>query len=513
MWDIIAANQRRSVVLILLMGVLLILLGGVIGLSLDLSFGHRGRVEPSYNYQWDNYSGHAEAPEPGTGPPGFWSQLARGRNGLLIGTGVALLIWFVLWLSAIGAGDEILLNSASAHEIRKEDAPQLWNVVEEMSIAAGLPKMPRVFIIDDAALNAFAVGRRPEKAAVAVTSGLLKRLNRDELQGRHRPRNWPCPQSRHPFHDAGRRNDGRDRPDRRGLPARHVVFRRRPAQLARSGRRRRGDSRHRGRRAGDPRAHRRPAPLSRLLARRREYLADASSARFTRYPAGLAAALEKISGQAAQLHVSKALAPLCIVNPLEGGTAAVNLFSTHPPAAERIRILRQMGGAGLAAYEAAYRQVHGGSERCIPETDAAADEAVAIRAPSAEPDSPDQGIARARAVGDMLDRVTAIPVLACPCGLRMKIPPGFKDEQVTCPRCGKKHPVPRSTGAGSSAGSASGRQATAPPQQYERRDAGWETFQCRCGHTLELSPTFAARQISCPECGARIQVVPARPVG
>ena len=100
-----------------------------------------------------------------------------------IGVAVAVVIWLVLWAIAVGAGDSIILKSAGAREITKEQAPQLWNVVEEMSIAAGLPAMPRVYIIDDSSLNAFAVGRRPEKAAVAVTAGLLKRLNRDELQG------------------------------------------------------------------------------------------------------------------------------------------------------------------------------------------------------------------------------------------------------------------------------------------------------------------------------------------
>ena len=75
------------------------------------------------------------------------------------------------------------LSTAGAREIHKTEAPILWNVVEEMTIASGLPKMPRVFIVDDPTPNAFAVGRNPEKAAVAVTTGLLSRLNRDELQG------------------------------------------------------------------------------------------------------------------------------------------------------------------------------------------------------------------------------------------------------------------------------------------------------------------------------------------
>src|SRR5690606_3466063 len=79
--------------------------------------------------------------------------------------------------------DNALLQMAGAREIAKGDHPQLFNIVEEMTIAAGLPHMPRVFIVDDPAPNAFAVGRDPDKAAVAVTIGLLRLMNRDELQG------------------------------------------------------------------------------------------------------------------------------------------------------------------------------------------------------------------------------------------------------------------------------------------------------------------------------------------
>ena len=76
-----------------------------------------------------------------------------------------------------------MLSMARARKIGPDDAPQLYNVVEEMKIASGLPKMPDVYIIDDPAPNAFATGRSPEKASVAITTGLLQRLNRDELQG------------------------------------------------------------------------------------------------------------------------------------------------------------------------------------------------------------------------------------------------------------------------------------------------------------------------------------------
>ncbi|HQO37145.1 MAG TPA: M48 family metalloprotease, partial [bacterium] len=141
MWDAIRSNQWKSTALIMLMGVLLVLLGFAIGMSVDPQMG--------------------------------------GAYGAVVAVG----IWLVMCLVSLMGGDKILLMSSNAHPVEKRDAPQLYNIVEEMTIAAGLPKMPAVYIIDDHIPNAFAVGRKPEKAAVAVTTGLLKRLNRDELQG------------------------------------------------------------------------------------------------------------------------------------------------------------------------------------------------------------------------------------------------------------------------------------------------------------------------------------------
>ena len=140
MWELIRANKRNSVILMLLMAAVLLLLGFIIGLSF---FGPDG---------------------------GFF--------GLIIAT----VIWIILTLISFSGGDQILLAASKAKPVTHDVHPQLFNVVEEMSIAAGVP-MPKVYIIADAAPNAFATGRNPEKASVAVTAGLLGRLNRDELQG------------------------------------------------------------------------------------------------------------------------------------------------------------------------------------------------------------------------------------------------------------------------------------------------------------------------------------------
>ena len=96
---------------------------------------------------------------------------------------LAMIIWLIQAAVSYFAGGKILLSMSGARKIEKKDHPVLFNVVEEMCVASGNPKVPDIYIIDDDALNAFATGRDPDHAAVAVTAGMLKSLDRDELQG------------------------------------------------------------------------------------------------------------------------------------------------------------------------------------------------------------------------------------------------------------------------------------------------------------------------------------------
>ena len=137
MYELIAANKRNSWIMALVMLALLCGVGAAIGVN------------------W-----------------GSWQ----------IGLIMALIITLVMALSSYYAGGRIVMGISRAREIQKKDNPQLFNVVEEMCIAGGLP-MPRVFVIDDTAPNAFATGRYPQHAMVAVTTGLLDKLRRSELQG------------------------------------------------------------------------------------------------------------------------------------------------------------------------------------------------------------------------------------------------------------------------------------------------------------------------------------------
>ena len=415
MWEAIAANRRRSTWLILLMGAVLVTFGASIGL-----------------YYGTAYAGPEPTPE-------------RVLTAAAVGAFLALLLWFVMWLVAVFQGDSLLLRSAGAQRIQKNHHPQLWNVVEEMTIAAGLPQQPRIYIVEDHAPNAFAVGRKPDKAAVAVTSGLMRLLNRDELQGVV-------------AHEIAHVKNL----DIQFMTTAAVLAG--TVEMLSSGFMRGtyyGAGRRRSRSKGGGSGYLMLVVLVlaiispiliRLLymacSRQREYLADASAARFTRFPDGLAAALEKLAVQNRDVpsgQVTGALAPLYIVNPLQA-VAASGWFSTHPPTESRIKILRSMGGrAGYIDYEAAYRKIEGQKVRlqaleAVPQSD----QSVLARTPFKEvPGETDSGMARAREVADLLDQFALYTLLPCACGMRIKVPPEFHRDQVECPRCARVNIVPK----------------------------------------------------------------------
>lgn len=261
------------------------------------------------------------------------------RVGLIAAGGVAGIVFLISWFS----GGDILMAVNGAHEIRKSDAPQLWNVVEEMAIAAGLP-MPRVFIIDSDAPNAFATGVDPQHAAVAITTGLLEKLKRDEVQGvmAHElahVRNFDIRYSMLMAVMAG------------AIVLLSDVFLR--SLWFSGGSRRRSNDRDGGGAImavfmliGIVLAILSPvitALIQLAMSRQREYLADASAVEFSRNPEGLASALEKLASDKSPMEANKATAALYIVNPklgLRGG--GTDWFSTHPPIQERIVRLRAL---------------------------------------------------------------------------------------------------------------------------------------------------------------------------
>jgi heat shock protein HtpX len=255
-----------------------------------------------------------------------------------------------LLLATLGyyGGSGMVLAVSGGKEIQHADDPELFNVVEEMSIAAGVP-MPRVFLIDDSAPNAFATGRDPKHAAVAMTTGLRSKLNRAELQGVV-------------AHEMGhiRNYDIR-------LMLLLAVLVGAVVMLAdvflrmtwySSGSRRRRSSSSDGKGGGAVVAIIMllaiilaiVAPLlaqiiQLAVSRQREYLADASAVEFTRYPKGLADALRKIDADPDVLETAnRGTAHLYIANPIKKFEArASSVFASHPPIEERIRRLEALG--------------------------------------------------------------------------------------------------------------------------------------------------------------------------
>jgi heat shock protein HtpX len=383
--------------------------------------------------------------------------------GGLIGMGIAFSIWGFQALLAWTAGDRLLMAAAGAKEIRKEMHPQLFNIVEEMTLAARLPAMPKVYIIEDMSLNAFAAGKDPENAAVAVTAGLLSTLNRDQLQGVI---------AHEIAHIANR--------DVQFMTFAGImlgsiiliteVFHRAIWYSTRAqGSMRRYSSRGSKKSDGTAIILLVLLVISFLLAiiapllaqllyfacsRRREYLADAGGAVYTRYPEGLASALEVISRNPGdKAKTSRAMAPMYIINPLQAKRAFNSLMSTHPPVEERIKILRKMGGGtGYQDYARAWGGVSGTSAVEMP---ASAFQASAPppHTPAAvtPPPLPGQAAAltpqearaesqqRHRDTGDMLRHMHHYRFLNCDCGVKAKIPPNYPHSQVKCPRCGKIH--------------------------------------------------------------------------
>ncbi len=296
MYDQISQNKRNSWLLVIVITAFLVLLGYLIGEYWARGFGYGGII-------------------------------------------FAVIIALIAGLSTYYRGDRMILAISGAKRIGKKDHPQLFNVIDELSIAAGVP-VPAVYTIDDTAPNAFATGRDPEHASVAITTGLLQKLSRDELQG----------VMAHELSHVQNRDILFSMMV--GIMVGSIVlisdFLVRSVIWGRGGRRK-GNDKSSGPLILIGLVLAIIAPLfARMLqlavSRQREYLADASAALMTRYPEGLASALEKIAGDREVLEVAnRATQHLYIVNPIKPfEKRAKSLFSTHPPIEERVARLRSM---------------------------------------------------------------------------------------------------------------------------------------------------------------------------
>ena len=301
----IAANRRNSILLALVVSVLFAALGFSIGYAIS-----------------------------GT------------TSGALAVMAFALILGGVLSVGTYFGGDSIVLAASQAREIDAQAAPQLFNVVQELTIAANLP-MPKVYVIDDTAPNAFATGRDPKHASVAITTGLLEKLDREELQGvmgheLSHVRNYDIRFAllvavmvgsialmadfflRFSFWGGMSRSRRDDRSGGNGLQAVMAVVAIALSILA-------------------PIASR---LVQLAVNRQREYLADASSVQLTRNPYGIERALAKISEDQEVLEVAnRATQHMYFTNPIKRfEERSKGLFSTHPATLDRINRLRKLTG-------------------------------------------------------------------------------------------------------------------------------------------------------------------------
>jgi len=262
-----------------------------------------------------------------------------GRGGMQIALVMAALMNFVSYFFS----DKIALMSSGAQPVTREQLPRLYEVMERLAAKANIP-VPKLYVVPDMAPNAFATGRNPSHASVAVTEGLLKIMNDDELEGviaheLSHVRNYDILTSSIAATVAGAitylasmakwgmilGGFGRDRDNDReggGIAALLMIFLAPFAAML----------------------------LQLFLSRTREYAADETGARMVGQPYGLISALEKLGAYNRQIPtsaISPSTSSLCIVKPLFGSGTLTSLFSTHPPLEERIAALKQMVNAPL----------------------------------------------------------------------------------------------------------------------------------------------------------------------
>jgi heat shock protein HtpX len=473
-WELIRSNRRKSVILLFCMASCLGALGYAMGMAVD--------------------------PEAG---------------GLLGIAGAFVLFLILLSVSYFG-GDSLMLSSSGAAPISRDVHPQLFNIVEEMKISSGLTVMPEIYIIPDPSYNAFATGLRTEKSAVAVTAGLLGALNRDELQG----------VVAHEMSHIQNR-------DVMYMTFAGVMLG--SMQMLTDGffRSMWHSSRHSSSRTRSRSSEGSQAQVLFLLfaivlsiigpllaqifyfslSRKREYLADASAVRLTRYPEGLASALEKISFKNKVPSAGKIASALFIENPLHDGNSLASLFDTHPPIQKRIQVLRKMSGADYVNYQKAFSDiVH---QNVIPKS-GLAEAAVPLRetsgpaAAAAEPLKTSMQAMPAHDVMDLMRATNQFSFLVCKCGVKVKVPPDIKHPKLKCLRCGRWMEIPVALSAVVDQ-ALEGKSVKTPetedvPLKYERKRKGWETLRCSCGKKLQLSPLLQGTRLECSACGRKILI-------
>jgi heat shock protein HtpX len=279
-------------------------------------------------------------------------------QGMITGIIIATIVWTVQALIALWGGAKVVLSGMNARPITPQDDTMLYNIIEELTLSTGLP-MPKIYIIETPALNAFAAGIKPAKSIVAITRGLREKLNRQEIQA------VMAHEMSHIYN-----RDVMYMTFASVMLCTIVLI----SQFATRSFLWGGGRSSNSNKGGNGAAQLiiiAAAILFAILApifaqlfyyslsRKREYLADTMAVNFTRDPLSLADALAKISGDNHSFDPGKMAAAMCISKPKLKKTKE-SLFSTHPPIQKRIAILRAMSmGTDYDSYRAAYAQVMG----------------------------------------------------------------------------------------------------------------------------------------------------------
>lgn len=454
MWHQIQANKQKSFTLLFIMLALLLVLGAAFGV-LFLCF-----VDPPMANSFETLT-----------PQELSAIYEFSGYGMFF----AFIAWAIMLIVAVLEGKEAVLGMNKAQKIPKGANKVLENIVEEMTIASGLPKKPEIYIIDSPMPNAFATGMNPENSAIAVTTGLLTTLDRDELQGvvAHEIAHIVNRDTMYMLFAA--------------IMLGTIVW------LSDVVARVMFDSSSKSSRSSSSNSSSGGGGIAMLIilvvaiiimiiapivarilyfsiSKKREYLADACAAQFTRYPQGLATALAKISDSPFMYKdADKLTSTMYIVNPLKHEEKYNNpkrfvrdgLFSTHPATVNRIRVLENMAGADFNAYNEAFKKVSGKRKSVLNKEDLEESKPLSIKNKKTANANVVAGAVVGAVVGGMADEMPqktkqqvkeekrernrdAMDTVwkannyifkECSCGTKLKFPQEYKGQEIICPHC------------------------------------------------------------------------------
>ena len=433
MWEIIKKNKQKSAIALSVMGVWYCVIYGLIITILIitvLSYFSVDRVG-IYNYLSEN------------------SILILPL--FLLGIFLALLI-FTLKFSSI-SNKPYEMNGCGIYPINKRKYKQVYNIVEEVAIASGIGTIPRIYILDSDILNAYACGFKPEKSSIVISKKLIEVLSRDELQGviAHEMSHiinrdttyllcsgalFAISAAFSAFFYSGMRGRGK------GAAFFAILF---LISILGQGV---------------------CFILMMFISRKREYLADACAAQYTRYPKGLADALLKIEKGVSSKKIENPdnLIKASFIAPLDKKD---DWRSTHPSTQNRIKILLNMTSADYGEYEKEFQKLN--NKKLIPQSAIQNTEKIAIKQVQEIKIEPivaaacalndtitgnediriikenkeilDKNIQKHREVENLVRDLAGYSTIDCDCGTKLKIPPVYKNQIIICPHCKKKHAV------------------------------------------------------------------------